>query len=229
MLFTSPVYSQASGAVAGLVYSHNRGGMYTRARTTPTNPNSPEQAAVRAALGYLVNRWISVLTDVQRAAWDNYAAQVTYSGPLGEFRAATGQQNFIRSNVPRIQAGLDVVDTAPGEFNTGSQLPSTLAADGSADTLALTFSTDDEWANETGSYLLLYSSRPVNPTINFFKGPYRLAGTIQGNTTTPPTSPATIASPFDLVAGQRVFFRTIISRVDGRLSGSFRGLGIVGA
>ena len=60
-------------------------------------------------------------------------------------------------------------------------------------------------------------------TINFFKGPYQFAARINGDGTTPPTSPAVIASPFPFSAGQRVFTRIVVVRVDGRVSLDFRG------
>jgi len=43
MKFKSPILSQASGSIAGITFSHNRGGMYVRARAVPTNPGSPQQ------------------------------------------------------------------------------------------------------------------------------------------------------------------------------------------
>ena len=48
MKFTSQVYTQASGSVGGLTYSHNRSGMYTRARSTPTDPASTLQLERRS-------------------------------------------------------------------------------------------------------------------------------------------------------------------------------------
>jgi hypothetical protein len=63
-----------------------------------------------------------------------------------------------------------------------------------------------------------YISRPQNITKNFFRGPYRYAGKIEGDSVTPPTSPATLVSDFPYAAGQRAFLRVRVSRADGRLS-----------
>jgi hypothetical protein len=80
------------------------------------------------------------------------------------------------------------------------------------------FDNTDTWANEDDAFLLLYTGKPVNDTINFFSGPYRYADQIAGDGTTAPTSPATLAVPFAYVADQKVFTRVRVSRADGRLS-----------
>ncbi|KKM06452.1 hypothetical protein LCGC14_1743870, partial [marine sediment metagenome] len=47
MLFKSGLITQGSGSIGGLTASHNRGGMYFRARTIPTNPATSFQTVVR--------------------------------------------------------------------------------------------------------------------------------------------------------------------------------------
>ena len=71
--------------------------------------------------------------------------------------------------------------------------------------------------------MIVYSSRPQNQSINFFKGPYQLAGTVDGDDTTAPTSPQEITSPFPLTDGQHLFVQIRVHRIDGRLSGKWRG------
>lgn len=225
MLFKSALVTQASGSVGGMTASHNKGGMYFRARSIPVNPASSFQTAVRNALGALVNIWNSVLTSTQRTGWENYAAVVYKTNPLGDQLQLSGQQWYIACNTPRIQAGLARVDTAPTQFDRGQQ-DETIVITASEATQNLAISYDDTlpWADEDGSSMLLYSSRPQNPTINFFRGPYRLAGTIDGDSSTPPTSPGSIAAPFAFVAGQRIFSAVAFTRADGRLTSRSRFL-----
>jgi hypothetical protein len=220
MLFKSPVYSQASGAVAGLVYSHNAGGMYVRARATPTNPNTAPQQAVRDAMRQLVMAWTNTLTDVQVAAWETYAFNTPTLNRLGEATTKNGQQMYIRGNVSRLQAGLPRADDPPTVFDTGTFTPvDALVADGSADTISIGFDNTDEWANEDDSAMLIYMGRPQNHTRNFGKGPFQLLTRIDGDGTTPPTSPVVAASLFPLSLGQKVFLQVRVTRADGRLSG----------
>lgn len=226
MLFKSQLITQASGSVGGLTYSHNSGGLYTRARSIPTNPNSPQQATVRANMGALVNRWNAVLTDAQRDAWYVYAANVTVTNRLGDQVTISGPAHYTRSNQPRLQAGLSAIDDAPEVFNLGETGIVTGPVDAAADEIDVTFGGGETWVNTDGDLLLVWCSRPQNNTVNFFKGPYRFAGSIAGDATTPPTSPTAIALPFAAAAGNKVFFRTRVTRADGRLSDSFRGVGI---
>ena len=135
---------------------------------------------------------------------------------------------YVRSNVARAQASLARVDAAPTTFNLGGFTePVITSITGSSNELLLAFTNGDDWAGETGSGMLVYISRPVNPSIKFHVNPYRFAAIIAGDDTTPPTSPATITTPFNVVAGQRVFIRVVVTRLDGRYSASFRSNDVV--
>ena len=222
MLITSPVISAGSGSIAGLTMSHNRGGMYLRSRAVPTNPNSTEQQAVRNAMSFLAAYWRNTLTELQRDAWTVYGANTAMVNKLGAQVFLTGQQQFIRTNVPRLQnAGLTVnslIVVAPTTYNLGNLTPCSIGAvDASDGDFEVNYDNTDDWATVVGSGLLVYASRPQDPSINFFRGPYRFAGEVAGDTV-PPTSPATIELPFAVTAGQKVFFRLRASRLDGRLS-----------
>lgn len=218
-------FTQISGSVGGWTGSHNRGGLYIRARTIPVNPNTALQQAVRNIVSQLSNLWVDTLTIAQRDAWKLYADNVQVQGPLGDAITLTGLNMYVRSNTARLQAALPRVDAAPTIFDVGDFTNPSFALDEPADEVDVTFINTDAWANEDDSSMLVYSSRPVSPSINFFKGPYRFAGKIDGDAITPPTSPAAIALPQGVSAGQRVFLRVAVSRADGRYSNPFRGSG----
>lgn len=227
MKFKSQVLTQASGSVGGLTYSHNRGGLYTRARAIPVNPATPQQVAVRGFMVTLATAWVGTLTQVQRDAWDLYALLVPLPDSLGDPRNVGGLGMYVRSNVPRLQAGLARVDAGPTIFSLPTFTNPDIASITAPTALSLIFNNGDGWANEAGGAMLVYGSRPANLSINFFKGPYRFASAILGDATTPPTSPAAIAMPFILTAGQKAFVQARVTLADGRLSGTFRGAGIV--
>lgn len=222
MKFKSLVYSAVSGSVGGLTYAHNRGGMYTRARAIPSNPNSTFQQAVRGFMGQLSDAWVNTLTLLQRAEWIVYAENVPLVNRLGDEANVTGLNQYVRSNVPRLQAGLPRVDDAPTTFTIGSFTNPSVASDQPNNEVDVSFTNTDEWANEDDSALLVFVSRPQNPSINYFKGPYQFAGSILGDATTPPTSPAAIAVPFTFGVGSKLFVKVSASRADGRLSYPFR-------
>jgi len=227
MLIKSAILTQGSGSLGGLTASHNRGGLYLRARTIPTNPNTPAQQEVRGFMSTLTSLWANTLTPAERTAWDTYAAAVPVINALGDPIILSGLNHYVRSNVPRLQGGMPRVDTGPTIFNLGDfTQPSGITGDGTADELDVAFDNTDDWANEDDAAMLIYGSRDQGLTINFFKGPYRYAGPILGNGTTPPTSPAAVSSAFVLTAGSNVHSKVIVSRADGRLSAPFRAVGL---
>lgn len=226
MKFKSALVTQVSGSIGGMTGSHNRGGLYFRARTIPVNTNTLQQQAVRGALANVATSWGSELTAGQRAGWNVYGDNVPIFNALGDPLFLSGVNHFVRSNVPRLQAGLPRVDDAPTVFNLGTFTQPALASLASPTTSTLSFDNGDDWANEDDSAMLVYVSRPAEASINFFAGPYRLAGSILGDSVTPPSSPAAIITPFPFATGNQVFFRVRVTRADGRLSSNFRFGGI---
>lgn len=226
MKFKSPLIASASGSLAGITASRNKGGQYFRRRAVPTNPNSTYQQAVRGYLNTLSNLWLNTLTAAQRVAWDTYAANVPLLNPLGDPINVTGLNMYVRSNVALLQAAMTRVDDAPTTFNLGDYTNPSFAYDATASEIDVTFDNTDAWANEDDAAMLVYGSRQQGASVIFFKGPYRFAGTIDGDSATPPTSPAAISAPFPAVAGNNCHCRIVVVRADGRVSMPFRGVGL---
>lgn len=223
MLYKGSIISAASGKMNGLVFSHNAGGQYIRALVIPTDPSSAGQIQVRNAMSVLTSAWVETLTAAQRDSWSVYGENVPLVGPLGDSRNIGGLSQYVRSNISRLQAGLPRVDDAPVIFDLGSFTPPSFGIDATADEIDVTFEATDAWANEDDAAMLVYGSAPKNVSIDFFKGPYRLAGLVAGDSGTPPTSPAAITSPFAYAAGNKGFVQVRVTRADGRLSAPFRG------
>lgn len=230
MLWKGTLAESASGSIGGVTASRNRGGAYFRGRAIPTNPNTPQQQAIRSAMSQLASLWASTLTQVQREGWDTYALNVLLPNALGDMINIGGVGMFMRSNISRISsgvAGLTRVDDAPTIFDLGDVGPQAVgAAIAAANTISMEWNDDDAWADEDASALLIYTSRPHNQGINYFKGPYRFAAAVEGDSTTPPTSPEVVDAAFPFAVDQRVFVFTRVTRADGRLSSPFRGTGV---
>jgi len=220
-----------SGKLGGTIFAHNRAGQYARNWSVPTDPASDQQLAMREGMRTLVTDWIETLTDHQRTEWATYGANVPVLNRLGDPINLTGQQWYIANNSARRQADpvqLPRVDDGPVNFDRGEYTAPTVDSwTPATPSVDLAFTVGDDWVDEDGSAMLVYASRPQNPTVNFFKGPYRLAGGIYGDSITPETSPATILLPFPVAVGQKVFFRALVTRADGRLSSDTRFSGIV--
>ena len=212
------VLTTMSGSLGGITAARNKGGQYLRARVVPVDPGSFYQTALRTIFGQLAVLWSSTLTAAQRTAWDTYAANVTVVNRIGETVNLTGLQMYIRSNTPRLQAGKPRVDAGPVVMSLPAFTPFTMAVAGGGATLSISFTDTDAWANLDDSCAIILGAREQAPTINFFKGPYRFASRIDGLTAGPPTSPASVTSPFSYTSGNKAFAQVRISLADGRLS-----------
>lgn len=218
-----PTIVQASGSIAGTTYARNRFGNYIRSRTKPINPKSNRQIAIRVIMMYLAEQWReSPMTDEIRLAWETYAKSFNWNNKLGEQVTLTGENVFIQCNAARITAGGDLVTAAPEALG----LPpgdTTFAVTGSAASKKLTVAFDNtfDWANESGGFLAVYMGRPQSPSRNFFATPYRFAGAVVGDDTTPPESGVEIDPPFTLVATQKVWCEGRVIRMDARCSTRF--------
>lgn len=218
MKFTSALMTAASGSLKGIVASHNRGGAYLRGRVVPTNPNSSFQQTMRNALSTLQTRFLTTVTAAQRLAWSTYAQNTPVTNKLGASVLLTANQWYVACNSLRLQAGIAVVDAGPVTFGLPTltlPVPTIVAA---GTTVSVAYTNTDSWAGEVGGELLVFASRAQNATINFFKGPYRFAGKVNG-AATPPTSPAVITLPFPIgPVTSKMFFRFVALRADGRKS-----------
>lgn len=214
---------QASGSLGGNTYARNRYGNYMRARTKPVNPNSSSQQAIRSAMTQMVSRWANTLTAAQRTAWALYASSVGMLNRLGESVNLSGFNHFIRSASLRSYIGATIVDAGPTTFSL-PESDSTLAVSISAATQKLNITFDDtmDWCDLDEAHMAIFMGSPQSPTINFFNGPWKLAGTIDGDSVTPPTSPdANLDCPFVATEGQKVWIYARITLDDGRVSSRF--------
>jgi len=217
-LIQGNMLANISGSINGTTYARNRGGAYARNRSTPVQPNSQFQQVIRQAVATLSTRWRDTLTAAQREAWDEYASQTLLPNPLGAPRNVGGLGMYVRGNVPRIQAGDAIVDDGPsfGLPTIGLVEPSTA----SGATITMAFDDGEPWVSEDDAHLYVFASRAISPAVNFFKGPYRFMGQVDGDATTAPTSPVTLTWPFgqSAPAGARLFTRAVVSDSQGRLS-----------
>lgn len=210
---------QMSGSLAGQTHARNRFGNYIRSRTKPVNPQTDRQNNARDIVAFLAEYWHSTLEDAERTAWATYAAAVAMKNRLGETVYLTGFNHFIRSNSVRLLMGLAVVEPGP----TVLALPetdTTFAASGSeaTDLISFTFDTGLPWYTDAGAQMALFQGQPQLFTRNFFKGPWRFVGALDGVS----PSPTTRAAAFTLTEDQRIWCYGRICRSDGRLSEPFR-------
>jgi len=228
-LFKSQVLTQASGSVGGLTYTRTSSGLVMRARANPVQPNTTNQAVVKAAMTAAVNYWTGVLTAAHRASWDLYASNVQLINRMGDPINVSGQNMYARTRIvgdqanTKLSAAYATPTTAPAVFNLGDYTSPYDWAYTIAAGISATLNETDEWAQEDGAYMLVFQGKPVNPSRNYFRGPWRLVGAIAGDSVSPPSdiaiSNATlIANGYAAQAGQASQIVTSVLRADGRLS-----------
>lgn len=222
--------TEMRGSMAGNVFSRNKSGAYVRARTTPVNPNSSLQQAVRTAMALLTVRWSDTLSAAQRDAWNLYASNVVMTNKLGESINLSGFNHYIRSNSWLARFSLTIVDDGPVVFEIPEADPLfSITASEATQLVSYAFDTALAWANEDDGWLIFEMGQPQNAQRNFFGGPWRNVAAAAGAGAGPPVSPAAPPSPFAIAEGQRIWAFARILRADGRLSQPFRDDVFVGA
>jgi len=222
---------QMSGSIAGTTFARNKSGNYARARTTPVNPASALQETRRATLAQLADRWSQVVTAVQRTAWNLYGSNVAMKNRLGEVIHLSGYNHYLRSNTAVLLAGDPAIDAGPTVFELPDQDPlfSFTASEAGA---SITYVFDDAaaWVDEDGGFLLKFQGKPQNAQRNFFAGPWRFHGIIEGAISPPTTPDEETSPPFVVTEGNAQWCYGRILRADGRLSEPFvAGPTLVGA
>jgi len=234
MKFVPSIGADYSGSLGGITASRNRYGSYFRRKSSPVNPSTSRQVAVRTAFATAVVGW-TMLTAAQRAAWATYATNTPFVDGLGNQTFVTGQNMYIRSAVLRLQLGEAVIATAPTTYNFGNPVTDykpinsgTGSNDIGLDTGTL--STDAYiagLASEDGD-VAAYIGAPINASRNFYKGPYQLLASAALTAADPSGSLITIGTPTDtLVIGQSRPMRLVVVYDDGRVSPAYATIGTV--
>lgn len=236
--------STYSGSLRGLTASHNKGGLYFRGRTVPTNPNSTRQQITRSVLGALSSSWTSSLTAAQRAAWNDYAANTPLVDTLGNSINVTGLNMYIRANATREQrniyvpaALLTTISDAPTIFNTGVPPTSVTAFEGDFTTPPGTVSLDINYAAPlpADGDVFFFIAPPQTAGTTFYKGPYQMATVfaVSATDTTSSIGPLSLDMPTSWIAattpvvgwdGLNIPVRAIVVTDDGRQSQDYKAL-----
>jgi len=173
--------------------------------------------------------WSATLTVDQRAAWAVFAAAVPAKNKLGETINLSGFNQFIKSNTALLNGGKAVVPGGPVVMELpGEDTAYATEIDAGTELITITFDDNRAWCDEDEAQMIVQVGLPKAPGVNFFNGPWRHAGVIDGDGETPPTTPDTsLTVPYAVGDGQKVWTRAKIQRADGRLSDWFRGESIV--
>lgn len=210
---------QMSGSIAGDVHARNRSGNYVRPRTKPVNPHSARQEAVRADLSFLAEMWHGVLTAGERAGWEVYAAAVAMLNRLGETIYLTGYNQFMRTNVNSMAAGLPISVVAPATLSLPEKDGDLICSEEAIAAQTFTFTCNvNGWGvgADDKRAIYLYQGLPQLISRNFFNGPWRFMDIIDA--TEGAAGTGTYAAVFPFALGQRQWFQARVGTASGRLT-----------
>jgi hypothetical protein len=214
MKFLSESMTSASGSIGGVTYSHNRSGMYRRARRVPVNPNTTYQQSQRDAFSTAAGLW-RTLTAPQRADWEAYAAATPTTNSLGQTVYLTGAQQHQAYNALSYRFGLGALAAPPATPGRAPLGMPVVAIDQSAVSVAIT---DIDTGMNTG-VLGIFLGDPVSAGVSFFAGPYQLRTT--GNVAAGAVAaitPVAGRNGSTMVAGTRIPYRLIGFDANSKIS-----------
>ncbi len=201
---------QASGSIAGMTISRNRGGQYARNRSVPVNPKTPRQEAVRTGMSLANEQWKNLLTEAERQDWNTYAELTPLPNTFGEPNNVGGKQMYSRLVISRSSAGIGVPNgLAPATPGVGQSAIFTLTGDTTLG-VEITLNTP---TLAVGDFMYVRISPAVNQSVNFLGSPYTFVVALTSTT----VYPLQIKAPGLVSIGQRYFVQgrivTFLSRV----------------
>ncbi|MEN6333696.1 MAG: hypothetical protein ABFE01_05505 [Phycisphaerales bacterium] len=229
MRILSDKYTAIAGAIGTMVGMMNKSGMCFRNRVIPANPNSVAQQGVRADLASLSLAWSETLSDAQRAAWEAWAATLTFMSSLGTPYRISGFNAFVAANGARMVSPLTMVVPGPTTAGLDSFTSVVPTFDDSSHTISVAYTNTDPWAREVGGGLIVRRC-PLgfSAGITYYQGPFVYAGYAIG-AVSPPTSPLVITlGAGAIVTGKQYAIAVRSVRADGRysLERIFRGIAV---
>lgn len=198
----------------GSVFSKNRYGAYVRTKVTPVNPQSTAQQAVRNRLATNSQAWRG-LTDAQRQAWIDAAANFPFTDIYGNTKILSGSALYIKLNNNLDQVGVAAITDAPAPVAIPAVAVSAMSAAAGTPALSLTFTPTPIPADFA---LVVQTTGNVGAGKSFVKNLYRFISFLDAAA----TSPANLLAAFEAVhgapvAGQQIFAKVyMISKLTGQ-------------
>jgi hypothetical protein len=203
------LFERLSGSAGVTTAGRNQYALWTRPRTTPTDPATPLQQARRAIFAEEVARWTTLLTDAQRNAWRAYARTRScrlWTRP----RTLTGQAAWVQARVLR-----RLTTVGPTTFSPPDPSPRNAFRLGicryfvAINQTRVNWTAPNAWASDVNAVLLFWVSPAQPATVNRFYGPWRFYSWVRGQVPPGVTSPQFLlgypwSPPVD---GQRAWIR----------------------
>lgn len=118
------IVSEIRGSVGNVTYSRNRGGMYSKVRKAPANPNTALQQLSRARISNGIIQW-RLLSQAQMLKYDVIAEQNFSIDRLGRKTKFSGYTLFLRHYIIKSIIG----QQTPSDIAAPIQSPSLIISD----------------------------------------------------------------------------------------------------
>lgn len=211
-----PLIAGASGTAGGQVFSHNRGGLYTRAWAKPVVATSDAALTAKAIFTAASQAWAS-LTAIQQDAWKAWAQQNQVTNRLGDQTTLDGHAAYVMLNARLAQGGITAISIPP----VGGAPLSLTSLSGTFDIGAGDFEINFTPTPLGANRRLWVQTAIVNSAArNYVKNLYKLISVSAANVATGVDLSAELADRFGtLQVGQTVHYLvSVMNDDDGRLS-----------
>lgn len=159
----SELISAIRNKAGASVFSVNRGGAVVRAyQPVVGNPNTVYQQAQRAAVKSLMTRWVAVLSESQRIAWESVGKTTQRVDVLAQRYTLTGANHFMAVNLTLNSLGFGPVDDPPYSTYASDCGPLSLVADSVSQSLVLTARN----GLAVGEVPFIRATRALSPGVN---------------------------------------------------------------
>ncbi len=213
----------ARGSLGGQTVRKGRSGHLLQSRRGPVNKQSARQSKSRTIFRQLTQYWSKTLSNVQRASWKIYGDAIDTENRLGQSVHLTGFHHFIAYNSLRLQFGDPIVNDGPTVLTLPGQDPTAGSQINFVTQQLITFFDESQpWVADDNGRLYLTMSQPKTVGTQNFNKSFRLAGVINGSSSSPPTSPQETPTPYPIANGCISVCKIRIAEGDGRLSNFFR-------
>jgi hypothetical protein len=168
------------GKINGSVHSRNRAGAYMRNKVTPVNPSTTFQTNVRNRLAARSQAWRG-LSQAQRNAWNAAVGNFKKTNVFGQLRTPSGINLYSRLNLNLINIGEAAITDPPLPVAVDSFTSLALAASVGGGTITATFTP----VIAADHKVIMETTEPLSPGINFVKSQYRQIGILDNAATSP--------------------------------------------
>lgn len=205
----SPVYGEMRKKLGGVVWARNKGGPYLRLRSTPTNPSTARQMAVRANLAWCATSWETDLDEAQREQWREWAETHSWLNTLGQTIFLTALDWYCMVNARLLDAAMATI-LVPDDLSEPGPLATAVLAIPSATTCTIAFTP----VLPTGHAVVLWGSGPLGAGQNPNFAQMRLIGYSAADAPTP----ITFALPYTMGDGRKLKVYAGVLSDRGRVS-----------